>query len=454
MTDAPATPSNGVAVPPVKVDYDPSTPLAMRAMARGDVHGFLDAALTGGTGPGSVARACRTSAPEAYDIMTRMVRHMLALRDQNVVALGQDDAFALRGANGNIERVTVRVPVSFAAGHLYTVKGNTKLTLVGLRALNRIAGLHVGLTPTVCVGGEERSNPYVQRSPSSSSGLGDVLRVVVSAVAVGRTQTGAVVAVRYVLEYEPMHELRAMLLKLVSAAENVSAPVHLVASECAEEERARLGSHWKAYPAFGGLVLLANLRSSEVLKKLTEYHTMLSQAERRAQSFAVRNAMSAHPALSFGTIQPNDAGVAHIPVTGWRGEVPSAMATLVERTGNMEALAEAAEVRVVDDPIDMDDLAAAPDPDALEEDEAQDAAAASQSAPAHPGGSPETMRRNALIQEIDGLLAEMTPARATKAREATAYNPADMNADALATVRDRIIAANNARTQKPPEAAK
>lgn len=450
MTDTPAASSTDVAVQPVKMDYDPSTPLALRAMARGDVHGFLDASLTGGAGPGTVARACRASAPDAYDLMTRMARHVFALRDQSVVALSQDDAFVLRGPGGNIERVTVRVPVSFAAGQLYTVKGNTKLTLVGLRALNRIAGLHVGLTPTVCVGGEERTNPYVQRSPSSSSGLGDVLRVVVSAVAVGRTQTGAVVAVRYVLEYEPMHELRAMLLKLVSAAENVSAPVHLVASECAEEERARLGSHWKAYPAFGGLVLLANLRSSEVLKKLTEYHTMLSQAERRAQSFAFRNAMSAHPALSFGTIQTN-GDVAYIPVTGWRGESPATMTTLVERTGDMEALSGAVEVRIVDDPIDMEDMTTAPDPDALGEEDDGQASAPAQEAPARPSGSPETMRRNALIQEIDGLLAEMTPARAAKARETTGYSPADMGVDALATVRDRIIAAN-ARTQKPEEA--
>lgn len=460
MTDTHIAPQSGAEKPQAAAPaYRPDLPAALRAMTRNDVVGFLQSALVIDGAPGVALKQIRDASPVAYEMLGRMAQHLFALRNENVVALGNDEAFAMRSADAEIQRLTARVNLSEAEGDLYFFKGKAKLTLVGLRKLNRVAGLHVGLTPTVCVGGQEMANPYVQRSPSTATHLGDVQRVVVSAVAVGRTLTGSVVAVRYVLEYEPVQELRAMLLKLIKSEPANGCPVKLFPSEFAAEEQGRLGPTWKMFPAFAGMSFLVDLTHNKVLDKLMDYHSMLSHAERRAQSFAMRNAMSAHPALSFGTLLASEnrqggGSVASVTVTGWRGDSSEVMQRLVKST-DMEALERAIEVHTVEGAADLEDIAASPDPDAEDEGDSEQASeVVTTQASAAGRGSSETIRRNELIAQIDEQLAKLSPERVQRAKDATGYsNPSSLSVGQLEQTLAACIKATS-RLQQPPVESK
>jgi len=278
------------------------------------------------------------------DQLRHLTLGIIAMRRENVAAIGNDEMFVSRLPNGKtVARVKHNVRLSIGAKELFQIPkgrkgedgkwtnsvaepGVAQLTVPGYDALNRVVGCSVALPPTITIDGKERENPYIERFKDHGTTIGDVRRIVVCVVVAGMSEIGTPVVVRYTYEYEPGKELLHALGKLSTdwdyknnrrkcdAIELVDGDGFQAFVESQKDKRGR----WKYVPAFAGVGYACNLADSEVSKVFLDMLHVSIQAGRKAITVARRNAMRAHPALSRGAVAiDQNTGVGFVTVTGW-----------------------------------------------------------------------------------------------------------------------------------------
>lgn len=284
---------------------------------------------------------------DALDTPTRTLlrtttRLALELRRMNVSVIGNSEAFLRHGRDGSLLQVVRPVQLSIHDGSLYQFSKNRKqgdrwvstvvgdpnkafLTAQGYQAINAVAGCAVGSPPTVVVDGKEVSNPYVEYAKRHDGRRGEVVRVVVKRIVAGPAPaTGNPIAMAYTLEVDTTQDLATMLGNLAKGSYNSpgSEDVKLWPERLAAEDKwPRDNGAWQYLHVGNGVGYAYDVTSPEVLKKYVQYGEMLSQAVKRAQTIASRNAMRAHPAFGkYAGVRINDDGEAVIGVVGWAGD--------------------------------------------------------------------------------------------------------------------------------------
>lgn len=408
--------------------------------------------------------------PDVWRALQQLSGAVVALREQSVVAIQNDEAFVQRTKDHTLQRVRQRVRLSIPNGELFQIPkrvkgadgnwtatvstpGYAQLTVPGLRAMNRVAGCSVGLAPTVIVDGETRSNPYIERGPDIGGAVGTVRRIVVAVIVAGLTEVGTPVVVRAVTEFEPVNELRHALFTMLSrqfdyhGKPKTSTPdIVLVDGEDYPAWKASQAyGRWKAVPAHTGMVLACNLDAPDVLDAMQSMMQVISTSITKAQTVAERNAMRRHPALSRGAVAIDQAtGVGHVEVTGWtaKEETLTAFTDAMSRLGagggniDLDMLVEAAErdgkpVEIIDVQ-ETHDPEAESDPEIVDHrvpDEEEDDAAATRAA---------LMERNGLIADIDALIEELQPTPMEV--QALGYTPGESSVEDLRRIRDALTA--------------
>ena len=368
--------------------------------------------------------------------LRRLTHHILAMRKENVAAIADDEMFTVRLPNGKqLVRVTHRIQLSIARKELFQIPkgrvrddgtravaepGIAQLTVPGYDAINRVAGCSVALPPTIQVDGKDRENPYVERYEDTGTTTGDIRRIVICVVVAGMSQIGTPVVVRYTYEYEPGKEFLHALGKLAvdcdwkTKARTYEGVVEIVARDDFQafvESQADKRARWKYVPMFSGVGYACNLAHPAVMAVYVEMLQVSKEAGKKAITVARRNAMRAHPALSRGAVEIDQAtGKGFTTVTGWTAsrdavrDYHALMADLARGiSADLRGAADAG-VEVVDrvevfdpetetiDAMDEEDIAKAA---AKEDDDVRDAEAAMQ-------------QRNELIDAIRAAADDIT----------------------------------------------
>lgn len=313
--------------------------MAKVAIARGDVGGVVRAFCPN-------AQVFEALEAPAKKVMAHMADAIAALHNRDVAAIGNHESFVRVTPDGTIRQVLRPVRLSKKDGTLYGFKGTTKLTYEGFCRINAVVGAHVGLPHTVHVDGESRINPYVERMEGRDGRLGDIRRVVVGVVVVGPSpDTGNVVAVNYLLDYDPAKDLQHMLAKL---SEDIPEDVFLIPEQFYEPQQ---GWHW--VPAAAGVGYAHNLRSKDVRETYQKYINIVQNASKKAQTVARRNAMRSHPAFNVHSVELAGSDWAvRVPVIGWAvdGEAQAQWADLAKKMARGQAIdVEAIETKTVTD---------------------------------------------------------------------------------------------------------
>ena len=319
-------------------------------------------------------------APESLRAgLERVAELAMELRRSSVAVLGNSEAFVRRTASGSLSQVLMPVTLKLADKTLFQIPKRTPLdpdgnpvgnidkwkaanpnkriqwkdvpqkaadvTYPGLLRINGVAGCAVGQPPSVMVDGEPRTNPYVERTVRADAQLGDIRRVVIAVIVVGPAPaTGNPVVVNYTLDYDPAKDLHHMLAEVSSKH-----PDECILSDEQEVRDAERKPGWKFTPIYGGVGYHYNLRCDEIAGVYADFINLLQNAVKKAQTVARRNAMKAHPATAFHTVEVDSAGRAVVPVIGWASN-DAAMVRwqeMCERLARGLPLPETADVEVI-----------------------------------------------------------------------------------------------------------
>lgn len=290
--------------------------------------------------------------PEIVASMQRLARTLVEIRRSSVATLGSHEAFVRHTRDGSLKQVIRPVRLSLADKTLYQITtrrpytrnpdgsagaliygqappgavwldapvepGRASLQFAAYVRMNAVAGCAVTSPRTVWVDGDERVNPYIERSPGRNGRLGDIMRIVVAVTVAGPAPaTGNPVVVSYTLDYDPAKDLQGLLAGI---GDKHPDEVYLVDEDDWEIHGPSERGRWKYLPLYGGVGWAHNLACTEVRKVYREFTGILANAAKKAWTVAQRNAMRTHPALGVQTVEIDDDGRAVIPVMGWAGD--------------------------------------------------------------------------------------------------------------------------------------
>lgn len=409
------------------------------AFRRGDLAGLINAAMQRHTKPDD------TDDLQAMDkALQDMARFAMELRRQNVAVIGQHDAYVRHTSKGSLRQVIAPVKLSLSDDTLYQIPKSRKVgsrweqyieeptkanvSYQGLLRINAVAGCAVGMPSVVIVDGEERTNPYREVGHR-----GDIARIVVSVNVVGPSpMTGNPVVVQYTLDLDPAKDLQHMLMQLVGW-DNMTNDVFLVDEDEWAEHRKDLPlgdrMKWSWLRLYGSVGIAHNIREKEVRKKYGAFVNIMQNALKKALTVARRNAMKSHPALAFHSVRVDENGNATVRGVGWAadGGDLDRYAQLMERMARgLTTDLDDIEVQTIDETYEPDKHATGEDDidaDAVELD-------------------PETVERNALIQQIDQGIEMVT----TAGLVALDYRPEEQTAEDLRSVLTAMNAQIDAQT--------
>jgi hypothetical protein len=342
-------------------------PELIAALRRGDVHGVLQHA--------------RDDNMEQSEYLARL---LIEYRRQSTAVLGSHEAFIRRRSNGTLQQVIEPVRVSVANGDVYQlpmnrpyfrkpdgtagerIRGSTRdipkdrviwvdenshqgmLTFQGFQRVNSVASCSLPQPAVVTVDGEPRTNPFVHRAVRRDGRPGDVWRVVCGVLVIGPAPaTGNLVAVSYVLDYDPAKDLQHMLAEV---ADKHPVACRLVSENDAAAKRAG----WHYVDVYGGVGYAFDLTVEAIQTVYRKFINMMKHAEKKAQTVARRNAMRSHPALGpYATVTLDDFGRAVLPVRGWTMTADTEaqweeLARNLERGKPLPELAEVLDIEVED----------------------------------------------------------------------------------------------------------
>jgi len=209
----------------------------------------------------------------------------------NVIALADDEAFALRTNSGELRAFRRAVRLSIADGTIVQVPGavGNIISAQGYSRLSEGAGLFTVNAPTVVVDGVEQPNPHSYRTDR-----GHLLAVYCRTLCFGYTMTGVPV----ISDRTAVLDLVAYKLgDLLSKAKHVKTAFQAMpAGERPKTEND--AQRWTEYPYDEATSLWVDLAHAEVLNWLASMNRRAQKASEIAQTFAVRNAIKHHPGLS------------------------------------------------------------------------------------------------------------------------------------------------------------
>lgn len=435
---------------------DRLAPTVIAAMNRGDQGGVLQA----------LAWGLEPDAPDYWQVIAgRAAEIALEIRRASIAVINDHEAFVRKTPDGSLLRVVQPVVLSIADGTLYQIVKNVPylngqryrgrnaygkdgiewreepmgdphkatVTYPGFIAMNAVAGCAVGQPPTVYVDGEPKTNPYVERWTDRDGRKRDIVRIVLAICVVGPAPaTGNPTVVNYTLDYDPTKDLASMLDEVADTANN-SEDCYLVPEKVADAEIKGDKKGWSFLPIVGGVGWLHNLRNKDVREAYGKYTELQSNALKKAQTVARRNAMKSHPALGIQAVRMGADKTARVAITGWAGDARAMHRWTEIQTrlsqGQELPAAENIEVMQVNEAYDPDQHGTTGDEEILGTPTKE--------------ATPDEIERNELIAEIDGVIDLVPQTQVQDLR----YDPATNTADELRAIKVRISNIIDAQNQ-------
>ncbi|WP_156955654.1 hypothetical protein [Solidesulfovibrio alcoholivorans] len=207
-----------------------------------------------------------------------------ALHKKSIVALGEDEAFALTDKAGEIKAFKQRLTLSAENGGLVKPGFSDKIPFVvsaqGYEMWAEAAGACVIFPKSVTVDGVEQTNPHVIRDPNNRR----ILNIYARAVAFRFSSKGLPMVADWTTAYDvPSYRL----IDLVAKAKQTPQAFKLLP---ADMEKPKEEGTWGAYPFDETMVLWVNSKHGEALKWYGEILNREKKAIDFAQTFARRNA--------------------------------------------------------------------------------------------------------------------------------------------------------------------
>lgn len=229
-----------------------------------------------------------------------------ALHRKSVVALGEDEAFALADKSGTIKAFKQRLILSAGNGGLVqpVYNGPFVVSAQGYEMWAEAAGACVIFPKTVMVDGVEQANPHVIRDPNNRR----ILNIYARAVAFRFSSKGIPMVADWTTAYDvPSYRL----IDLIAKANKFQQAFKLLPSEIGAPEG---DGTWACYPFDESTNLWVDTSHKEALDW---YKTILNREKKAmdfAQTFARRNACK-----HLSGLQKSPSGESwEIPIICWR----------------------------------------------------------------------------------------------------------------------------------------
>ena len=243
--------------------------------------------------------------PEEAEVLKNIV-------NQNLIALGTDEVFALRDDTGDIRAFKQNVRLSAANGTLVqpVYKGPYVVSAQGFEVLAEATGTCVIFPKEVLVGNEWRMNPYAERDPENRR----ILAVHARAVAFRFSSKG----IPQVSDWTTIFDTPSYrLIDLLAKAKKFPQAFKLLPARMNEPENE---GTWADYPFDESTTLWVNTAHEEALKWFSQILNREKKSMDFAQTFAKRN--SVKHLLGIQSVPGQNEGKPintwDVPVLCWR----------------------------------------------------------------------------------------------------------------------------------------
>ena len=255
----------------------------------------------------------KTQAEDAYKRIASIApedaktlgQYLAALKNQNVMALGENEAFALRDEQGREIRATRKtVRLTAHNGELMqpVYNGPWVISAPGFMKLAHATGAVVMNAPTVTVDGRQEQNPYVRRDKD-----GRIIEIYCRAISFRYNENG-----------QPMVSDRTTIFDVATYS-----IADMVAKASGQKEASKLlpapapapGEEWAAYKVDDAINLWMNVKHDEAISFLGQVLNRQKKAMEFAQTFAQRNSLK-H--LLGVAVVPDNKPVWDVPVVCWQ----------------------------------------------------------------------------------------------------------------------------------------
>jgi hypothetical protein len=213
----------------------------------------------------------------------KLSHYISAIKQHHIVAIGTNEAFAIRDEEDRIQCFKRKVYLSEEAGTLVQpVKGGPYvISAQGYEVINDAAGVCCVLPPHVLVDGQYQQNPYVYRDPNNRR----IQAIYCRAIAFGFNSTG----LPQVSDWTTVFDVPSYrLIDLLSKAKNYPQAFKLLPAEM--EPDTKEGGTWARYPFDESTYLWVNTAHQEALQWFSQIINREKKALDFAQTFAKRNA--------------------------------------------------------------------------------------------------------------------------------------------------------------------
>ena len=199
----------------------------------------------------------------------------------DIVALGENEAFALKDSEGEIRAFKQRVTLSKKEGTLIQIPGGPfVISAQGYEVWAEAAGACVIFPKTVLVGNKNEPNPHVERDPNNRR----ILAVHARAVAFRFSSKG----IPQVSDWSTIFDTPSYrMIDLLAKAKSTPQAFRLLPEGNKPED----DGTWAAYPFDESITLWINTSHDEALKWFSQILNREKKALDFAQTFAKRNAL-------------------------------------------------------------------------------------------------------------------------------------------------------------------
>lgn len=250
--------------------------------------------------PQGAIEAIKDKFPNEAAVLTAVVNN-------NVIALGTNEAFALRDAEGEIKAYRLSITLSDKDGYLIqpVPNGPFVVSAQGYEFWAEKVGACVIMPPDVLVDGVRQQNPYVIRDPHNRR----ILAIYCRAVAFRFSPMGLPMVSDWTTIFDnPSYRL----IDLLAKAKKTPQAFKLLPSDF-EPSEADTGT-WAQYPFDESTNLFVNTQHEEALQWYAQIINREKKSIDFAQTFARRNALKHLSALQKSPTGP----VWKLTVTAWK----------------------------------------------------------------------------------------------------------------------------------------
>ena len=252
----------------------------------------------------ALATLSEQQTPEAKAIFD----YVQAVKDKNIVVLGQDEAFVLTDSSGQIKAFKKSLTLSEKEGTLVKPGYGDNMPYVvsaqGYEAWAEATGASVIFPKEVLVGNDWRPNPYAERDPENRR----ILAVHARAIAFRYSSMG----IPQVSDWTTIFDTPSYrMIDLLAKAKKFPQCFKVLPKDM--EPDPEKNETWASYPFDESMNLWINTSHNEVITWLSQILNREKKAMDFAQTFAKRNALK-----HLSGIQKAPGNIWRMPVLAWR----------------------------------------------------------------------------------------------------------------------------------------